>query len=139
MVWTATLSSPSSESPTRIPSFELFSDPTFPFCRITKKVAAGVHQGVTTVELDNLAAETAAYLTTKHPDYAILAARIAISNLHKETKKIFSEVVHDLYKWGECREDVRWKLWGVEILIGCSSFFGVSQPQEWSSGTYDFG
>jgi ribonucleoside-diphosphate reductase subunit M1 len=67
--------------------------------RITKKVAAGVHQGVTTVELDNLAAETAAYLTTKHPDYAILAARIAISNLHKETKKIFSAVVHDLYTW----------------------------------------
>jgi hypothetical protein len=50
----------------------------------------------------NLAAETAAYLTTKHPDYAILAARIAISNLHKETKKVFSEVVADLYSWGEC-------------------------------------
>lgn len=66
---------------------------------ITKKVAAGVHTGVTTVELDNLAAETAAYLTTKHPDYAILAARIAISNLHKETKKVFSEVVSDLYSW----------------------------------------
>jgi ribonucleoside-diphosphate reductase subunit M1 len=53
----------------------------------------------TTVELDNLAAETAAYLTTTHPDYAILAARIAISNLHKETKKSFSAVVHDLYEW----------------------------------------
>ncbi|GHJ89226.1 hypothetical protein NliqN6_5628 [Naganishia liquefaciens] len=66
---------------------------------ITKKVAAGVHQGVTTVELDNLAAETAAYLTTRHPDYAILAARIAISNLHKETKKSFSQVVDDLYRW----------------------------------------
>ncbi|KAJ9111887.1 ribonucleotide-diphosphate reductase subunit rnr1 [Naganishia adeliensis] len=63
------------------------------------KVAAGVHQGVTTVELDNLAAETAAYLTTRHPDYAILAARIAISNLHKETKKSFSQVIDDLYKW----------------------------------------
>ncbi|KAJ9110876.1 ribonucleotide-diphosphate reductase subunit rnr1 [Naganishia cerealis] len=65
----------------------------------SKKVAAGVHQGVTTVELDNLAAETAAYLTTRHPDYAILAARIAISNLHKETKKSFSQVIDDLYKW----------------------------------------
>jgi ribonucleoside-diphosphate reductase subunit M1 len=52
---------------------------------------------VTTVELDNLAAETAAYLTTKHPDYAILAARIAISNLQKETKKQFSAVVESLY------------------------------------------
>jgi len=50
----------------------------------------------------NLAAETAAYLTTKHPDYAILAARIAVSNLHKETKKNFSHVVQDLYTYGLC-------------------------------------
>jgi len=48
----------------------------------------------------NLAAETAAYLTTKHPDYAVLAARIAISNLHKETKKLFSQVISDLYHYG---------------------------------------
>lgn len=48
----------------------------------------------------NLASETAAYLTTKHPDYAILAARIAISNLHKETKKNFSQVMSDLYHYG---------------------------------------
>nr|XP_031859933.1 ribonucleoside-diphosphate reductase, alpha subunit [Kwoniella shandongensis]KAA5527005.1 ribonucleoside-diphosphate reductase, alpha subunit [Kwoniella shandongensis] len=66
---------------------------------ITMKVVQGIHAGITTVELDNLAAETAAYLTTKHPDYAILAARIAISNLHKETKKVFSQVVSDLYHW----------------------------------------
>ena len=50
----------------------------------------GLHPGVTTVELDNLAAETAATMTTKYPDYALLAARIAVSNLHKETKKVFS-------------------------------------------------
>ena len=50
--------------------------------------------------MQNLAAETAAYLTTKHPDYAILAARIAVSNLHKETKKNFSHVVKDLYDYG---------------------------------------
>ncbi|QQP32435.1 Ribonucleoside-diphosphate reductase, partial [Caligus rogercresseyi] len=49
-----------------------------------------------TMKLDNLAAETAATLTTKHPDYALLAARIAVSNLHKETKKVFSEVMRDL-------------------------------------------
>uniref|UniRef100_T1I512 Ribonucleoside-diphosphate reductase n=1 Tax=Rhodnius prolixus TaxID=13249 RepID=T1I512_RHOPR len=54
------------------------------------KVISGLYPGVTTVELDNLAAETAATMTTKHPDFAILAARIAISNLHKETKKTFS-------------------------------------------------
>lgn len=69
-----------------------------PLFRITKKVIAGVYNGVTTVELDNLASETAAYLTTRHPDYAILAARIAISNLHKETKKSFSAVIEDLYR-----------------------------------------
>ena len=57
---------------------------------ITLKVINGLYPGVTTVELDNLAAETAATMTTKHPDYAILAARIAVSNLHKETKKVFS-------------------------------------------------
>ena len=48
-----------------------------------------------------MAAETAAYLTTKHPDYAVLAARIAISNLHKETKKNFSQVIKDLYEYGQ--------------------------------------
>ena len=65
---------------------------------IAQKVILGIYQGVTTVELDNLAAETAAYLTTKHPDYAILAARIAISNLHKETTKQFSGVIEKLYQ-----------------------------------------
>ncbi|XP_042892046.1 ribonucleoside-diphosphate reductase large subunit-like [Penaeus japonicus] len=64
---------------------------------ITLKVINGLYSGVTTVELDNLAAETAATMTTKHPDYAVLAARIAVSNLHKETKKSFSEVMEDLY------------------------------------------
>jgi len=64
---------------------------------ITLKVINGLYPGVTTVELDNLAAETAATMTTKHPDYAILAARIAVANLHKETKKTFSEVIEDLY------------------------------------------
>ncbi|KAL8697963.1 MAG: hypothetical protein Q9201_006830 [Fulgogasparrea decipioides] len=66
---------------------------------ITQKVISGVYQGVTTIELDNLAAETAAYMTVTHPDYAILAARIAVSNLHKQTKKQFSSVVDDLYHY----------------------------------------
>jgi len=64
---------------------------------ITMKVVSGLFSGVTTVELDNLAAETAATMTVKHPDYASLAARIAVSNLHKETKKTFSEVMNDLH------------------------------------------
>ncbi|KAF7287902.1 hypothetical protein GWI33_000249 [Rhynchophorus ferrugineus] len=64
---------------------------------ITLKVINGLYPGVTTVELDTLAAETAATMTIDHPDYAILAARIEVSNLHKQTKKNFSDVIHDLY------------------------------------------
>lgn len=66
---------------------------------ITQAVIAGVYPGVTTVELDTLAAETAASFTIKHPDYAILAARIAVSNLHKQTKKTFSDVMTDLHDY----------------------------------------
>ncbi|MBI4436037.1 MAG: ribonucleoside-diphosphate reductase subunit alpha [Candidatus Omnitrophica bacterium] len=66
---------------------------------VAKKVIQGIYDGVTTSELDNLAAEIAASLTTKHPDYALLASRIAVSNLHKNTKKSFSETIRDLYKY----------------------------------------
>ncbi|CAI4221245.1 unnamed protein product [Auanema sp. JU1783] len=66
---------------------------------VTMKVIGGLYKGVPTVELDNLAAETAASMTTQHPDYAILAARIAISNLHKKTNKVFSEVMERLYNF----------------------------------------
>lgn len=64
---------------------------------VAMKVIQGIFEGVTTAELDNLAAETAASMTTRHPDYALLASRIAISNLHKNTKKSFSETMKDLY------------------------------------------
>lgn len=66
---------------------------------ITQKVINGVYGGVTTIQLDDLAAETAAYMTVTHPDYAILAARIAVSNLHKQTKKQWSSVISDLYHY----------------------------------------
>jgi ribonucleoside-diphosphate reductase alpha chain len=66
---------------------------------VAKKVIDGIYDQVQTTELDNLAAETAASLTTKHPDYAILAARIAISNLHKTTSKSFSNTVKLLYQY----------------------------------------
>ena len=66
---------------------------------VAKKVIDGIYDGVTTVELDNLAAETAASLTTKHPDYAILAARIAVSNLHKVTSKSFFNTMKQLYTY----------------------------------------
>jgi len=66
---------------------------------IAKKVIDGIYDGVTTVELDNLAAETAASMTVKHPDFAQLAARIAISNLHKVTSKSFSNTMKRLYTY----------------------------------------
>lgn len=64
---------------------------------VAKKVIEGIYAGVPTTELDNLAAETAASLATRHPDYAILASRIAVSNLHKNTIKSFSETMKNLY------------------------------------------
>jgi ribonucleoside-diphosphate reductase alpha chain len=66
---------------------------------VAMKVVSGIYDGVTTSELDNLAAETAASMTTKHPDYATLAARIAISNLHKNTQKSFSGTMKMLYQY----------------------------------------
>lgn len=66
---------------------------------VTKKVIEGIYDGVTTTELDNLAAETAASLTTKHPDYALLASRIAVSNLHKNTEKSFSATMRRLHQY----------------------------------------
>eukprot|EP01035_Chromulina_nebulosa_P018017 gene18017-23656_t len=65
---------------------------------ITQKVINGVYPGVTTFELDELAAQTAASLSTRHPEYSILAARISVSNLHKQTSKVFSDVVEILHK-----------------------------------------
>ncbi|KHJ39008.1 ribonucleoside-diphosphate reductase 1 subunit alpha [Pedobacter glucosidilyticus] len=72
-----------------------FVDPV----EVAKKVIDGLYDGVTTSELDNLAAETAASLTTRHPDYAILASRIAVSNLHKNTIKSFSETMRLLHEY----------------------------------------
>jgi ribonucleoside-diphosphate reductase alpha chain len=67
--------------------------------KVAMRVIEGLYDGVTTSELDNLAAEIAATMTTAHPDYAKLAARISVSNLHKNTKKSFSETMKDLYEY----------------------------------------
>ncbi len=66
---------------------------------VAMKVIEGIYDGVSTTDLDNLAAEVAAAKTIDHPDYALLASRIAVSNLHKETKKIFSDAIEDLYAY----------------------------------------
>ena len=70
-------------------------DPT----TVAMKVIEGIYEGVTTSELDSLAAEVAASMTTRHPDYAQLAARIAVSNLHKNTRKSFSETMKEMYDY----------------------------------------
>jgi ribonucleoside-diphosphate reductase alpha chain len=67
--------------------------------RVAMRVIEGLYDGVTTTELDTLAAEIAATMTTSHPDYAQLAARISVSNLHKNTKKSFSSTMKDLYEY----------------------------------------
>ena len=67
--------------------------------KVAMRVIEGLYDGVTTSELDNLAAEIAATMTTTHPDYAKLAARISVSNMHKNTKKSFSETMKDLYEY----------------------------------------
>ncbi|MEY2764266.1 MAG: hypothetical protein RLZZ205_690, partial [Bacteroidota bacterium] len=74
-------------------------NPSVDSVKIAMKVIEGVYDGVTTVELDNLAAEIAATNAATHPDYASLASRIAVSNLHKNTKKSFSQTIHDLYTY----------------------------------------
>jgi ribonucleoside-diphosphate reductase alpha chain len=70
-------------------------DPT----KVAMRVIEGVYDGVTTTELDNLAAEVAATNAVTHPDYASLASRIAVSNLHKGTKKSFAETMEELYTY----------------------------------------
>jgi ribonucleoside-diphosphate reductase alpha chain len=74
-----------------------FIDPTL----VTLKVTQGIYDGISTVELDTLAAETAASLVTSHPDYAKLAGRLAVSNLHKTTPKKFSQCIKELHNFIE--------------------------------------
>ncbi|OWY22032.1 ribonucleoside-diphosphate reductase subunit alpha [Sphingobacteriales bacterium UPWRP_1] len=66
---------------------------------ISQKVVQGLRDGITTTELDNLAAQTAAAMSTQHPDYGVLAARIAVSNLHKNTRELFSRNIRDLFRY----------------------------------------
>ncbi len=70
---------------------------------VAQKVIEGVYDGVTTSELDNLAAEIAASLTVRHPDFALLASRIAVSNLHKNTRKSFSRTMRDLHQYKDSK------------------------------------
>lgn len=86
-------------------------DPTL----VAFKVIEGLYDGVTTSELDNLAAEVSAIMTTRHPDYALLAARIAISNLQKNTLKSFSETVEQLYYYVDSKTGKKASLISEEL------------------------
>jgi len=84
--------------------------------KVAMRVIEGLYDGVTTPELDSLAAEIAATMTTAHPDYAKLAARIAVSNLHKNTKKSFSETMLDLYEYVNPRTGKKAPLLSDEVF-----------------------
>lgn len=84
--------------------------------KVAMRVIEGLYDGVTTSELDNLAAEQAATMTTTHPDYAKLAARISVSNLHKNTKKSFSETMRDLYEYVNPRTGKKAPLLSDEVF-----------------------
>jgi ribonucleoside-diphosphate reductase alpha chain len=90
-------------------------DPMVDATQVTLKVIDGIYDGVSTTELDNLAAEVAATMTVKHPDYAQLASRIAVSNLHKNTKKSFSEVMKDLYEYVDPKTGQRAALLAADV------------------------
>lgn len=67
------------------------------YIALAQKVCSNIYPGVKTSELDELAAQTCASLTTKHPEYGVLASRIAISNHHKKTSPSFSETIQTLF------------------------------------------
>lgn len=83
---------------------------------VSQMVVQGLYDGVSTTQLDNLAAEIAASLTSRHPDYAILAARIAVSNLHKNTDKSFSRTMRNLYDYIDPKTGEKAGLIGEETL-----------------------
>ncbi|AOW09081.1 ribonucleoside-diphosphate reductase subunit alpha [Flavobacterium gilvum] len=83
--------------------------------KVAMRVIEGLYDGVSTSELDNLAAETAASMTIAHPDYAQLAARIAISNLHSNTKKSFSETMDEMFHYINPRTGMESPLLATEV------------------------
>jgi len=83
--------------------------------KVAMRVIEGLYDGVSTSELDNLAAETAASMTIAHPDYAQLAARIAISNLHSNTKKSFSETMNEMFHYVNPRTNLEAPLLSDEV------------------------
>ena len=110
---------------------------------IAKKVIDGLYDGVSTQELDELAAETAATLTTKHPDFATLAARIAVSNLHKTTSKSFSSTMKRLYtyvnpKTGENASLLSKEVYGVININAALLYSSIIYDRDFSYDYFGF-
>ena len=84
--------------------------------KVAMRVIEGLYDGVSTSELDSLAAEISATMTTTHPDYAQLAARISVSNLHKNTRKSFSQTMNELYNYVNPRTEKKSSLISDEIF-----------------------
>jgi ribonucleoside-diphosphate reductase alpha chain len=70
---------------------------------VAQKVIEGLYDGVTTSMLDNLASEVAAAMATSHPDFSKLAARISVSNLHKNTANSFSNTMKRLHGYANAK------------------------------------
>lgn len=100
----------------RIEKLSYSLSPMVSVIEVAKKVVDGIFEGVQTTELDNLAAETAASLTATHPDYAILASRIAVSNLHKNTHKSFTETMRALYNYTDLHSGRRMPLIAEDVM-----------------------
>ena len=100
----------------RIEKLSYSLSPIVNVIEVAKKTIEGIYEGVPTTELDNLAAETAASLTITHPDYAILASRIAVSNLHKNTVKSFSDTMRKLYNYTDATTGKRMPLIADDVM-----------------------
>ena len=83
---------------------------------IAKKVIEGLYDGITTQELDDLSAQTSAYLATKHPDFSILAGRIAVSNLHRNTESSFSRNIKAMYRYRHSKTGRHFPLVSEELF-----------------------
>ncbi len=101
----------------RIEKLSYSLSPMVNVINVAKKTIEGIYAGVPTTELDNLAAETAASLTITHPDYAILASRIAVSNLHKNTIKSFSATMRKLYNYVDAATGKKLPLIADDVML----------------------
>ncbi len=105
---------------------------------VARKVINGLYDGVTTVELDNLAAEVAASMTSVHPDYAVLAARLAVSNLHKETKKSFTDSMRDLHQFVDPQTNSSAALIADDVMAIVEEYAEVFDSHIIYSRDYDY-